>query len=436
MGGILFGTALLLLVVGAPIVTALGLSSLVFIYINDIQHVVVIQKLFAGIDSAALLAVPFFILAGDLMNQGGIAKRIVNMAAAAVGNIHGGLGVVAIISCMFFAAISGSGIATAAAIGGVMMTGMLRAGYSRSFSATIVAAASPIGIIIPPSIAFIIYAVLSKVAVSDLYKVGLPAGLIVGAALIVPTILISKKRGYQAKAEQIAAGEIEIKGLVHEEHGKKLSGLHYFLDSLWALGTPVIIVGGVFAGIFTPTESAVVAVIYSIIIGIFVYKEMKWKDLPRIFLASAISTAGIMVIMAAAALFAWVMVYVKIPQTILDTVLALTNSKYTILLIINVIVLIAGMFMESGSIQYILVPIALPIALTLGIDPVHFGIMLTTNLAIGMLTPPFGITLFTSARVFGTSIQDVTRETLPFLIALLVALAIITFIPQSVMWIL
>jgi C4-dicarboxylate transporter DctM subunit len=436
MGGILFGTALLLLVVGAPIVTALGLSSLVFIYVNDIQHVVVIQKLFAGIDSAALLAVPFFILAGDLMNQGGIAKRIVNMAASAVGNMHGGLGIVAIISCMFFAAISGSGIATAAAIGGVMMTGMLRAGYSRSFSATIIAAASPIGIIIPPSIAFIIYAVLSKVAVSDLYKVGLPAGLIVGAALVVPTYLISKKRGYQAKAEQIAAGEIEIKGLTHEKEGKKLTGLHYFLDSLWALGTPVIIVGGVFAGIFTPTESAVVAVIYSIIIGIFVYKEMKWKDLPRIFMASALSTAGIMVIMAAAALFAWVMVYVKIPQTILDTVLALTNSKYTILLIINVIVLIAGMFMESGSIQYILVPIALPIALTLGIDPVHFGIMLTTNLAIGMLTPPFGITLFTSARVFGTSIQEVTRETFPFLIALLVALAIITFIPQSVMWIL
>lgn len=436
MGGILFGTALLLLVVGAPIVTALGLSSLIFIYVNDIQHVVVIQKLFAGIDSAALLAVPFFILAGDLMNQGGIAKRIVNMAAAAVGNIHGGLGVVAIISCMFFAAISGSGIATAAAIGGVMMAGMLRAGYSRSFSATIVAAASPIGIIIPPSIAFIIYAVLSKVAVSDLYKVGFPAGFIVGIALIVPTILISKKRGYQAQAEKIASGEIEIKGLQPEVEGKKLSGLHYFLDSLWALGTPIIIVGGVFAGIFTPTESAVVAVIYSIIIGIFVYKEMKWKDLPRIFLASAISTAGIMVIMAAAALFAWVMVYVKIPQTILDSVLALTTSKYAILLIINIIVLIAGMFMESGSIQYILVPIALPIALTLGIDPVHFGIMLTTNLAIGMLTPPFGITLFTSARVFGTSIQEVTRETLPFLLALLVALGIITFIPQSVMWIL
>lgn len=436
MGGILFGIALLLLVVGAPIVTSLGMSSLIFIYLNDIQHVIVIQKLFAGIDSAALLAVPFFILAGDLMNQGGIAKRIVNMATVAVGNLHGGLGIVAIISCMFFAAISGSGIATAAAIGGVMMAGMLRAGYSRPFSATIIAAASPIGIIIPPSIAFIIYAVLSKVAVSDLYKVGLPAGFIVGLALVVPTVLISKKRGYQARAVQIASGEVEVLGLVAEVEKKKLFGIYAFLDALWALGTPVIIVGGVFAGIFTPTESAVVAVVYSIIIGIYVYKEMKWKDLPRIFLASAMSTAGIMVIMAAAALFAWVMVYVKIPQTILDTVLALTNSKYAILLIINVIVLIAGMFMESGSIQYILVPIALPIALTLGIDPVHFGIMLTTNLAIGMLTPPFGITLFTSARVFETSIQEITKETLPFLLALLVALAIITFIPQSVMWIL
>lgn len=439
MAGLLFGSALVLLVVGAPIATALGLSSLIFLMKNNVQTVVVIQKLFAGIDSAALLAVPFFILAGDLMNRGGLAKRIVNLAALLVGNIHGGMGIIAILACMFFAAISGSGIATAAAIGGVMMAGMLREGYSRGFSSAIIASSSPLGIIIPPSIAFIIYAVLSKVAVSDLYKVGLPAGLIVGIALMVPTYVIARKRKYYERAAKIASGEIVLEGVPETAVTAEMDeqpAIKRVIDALWALGTPFIIVGGVFAGIFTPTESAVVAVVYSIFVGIFVYKEMKWKDLPEIFLASALSTAGIMVIMAAAALFAWAMVYVKIPQTVLNSVLSVTTSKFLILLAVNGLVLIAGMFMESGAIQYILVPIALPIAMQLGVDPVHFGIILATNLAIGMFTPPFGVTLFTTARVFETSIQDVTREVLPFLIALLVALAIITFIPQSVMWIL
>jgi C4-dicarboxylate transporter DctM subunit len=433
--GLLFYSALILLVIGAPIVVALGLSSLIFILANGIQPVVVIQKFFAGIDSAALLAVPFFILAGNLMNRGGIAKRIVNMAKGLVGKAHGGMGIVAIISAMFFAAISGSGIATAAAIGSVMLAGLLRSGYSRAFSATIIAAASPIGIIIPPSIAFIIYAVLAKVSVADLYRVGFPAGMIVGLALIIPTVLISKKRGYMERAEKIDSGEIVLEGVPEIKAEKQLQGHHYFLDSLWALGTPLIIVGGVFAGIFTPTESAVVAVIYSIIIGVFVYREMKWSELPEIFYESAISTAGIMVIIAAASLFAWVMVYVQIPQTILSSVLGLTTSKFLILLSVNILVLIAGMFMESASIQYILVPIVLPIAITLGVDPVHFGIILATNLAIGMMTPPFGITLFTSARVFDVGIQDVARETLPFLLALIVALMIITFLPGTVMWI-
>lgn len=430
MGVLLFGSALVLLILGLPIVVALSLSSLLFTIANGINPVIIIQKLFTGIDSAALLAVPFFILAGELMNRGGIAKRIVKMASTAVGNIHGGLGIVAIIACMFFAAISGSAIATAAAIGGVMTTGMLKAGYSKGFSATVIAAASPVGIIIPPSIAFIIYAVLAKVSVADLYKVGLPAGFIIGIALVVPTYLIAKKRGYAAIADNLSESDLEIAGTT------ELTGGKYIIDSIWALGTPLIIVGGVFIGIFTPTESAVVAVVYSIIIGIFVYKEMKWKDLPNIFYNSALSTAGIMIIMAAASLFAWVMVYAQIPQRILDLVLAVSSSKILILLAVNVIVLIAGMFMESGSIQYILVPIALPIALTLGVDPVHFGIVLCVNLAIGMVTPPFGITLFTSARTFGVSIQEITKECMPFLLALIIALLIITFIPQTVMWVL
>lgn len=435
MAAVLFGSAVVLLFLGIPIVTSLGLSSFIFAEAYGIESTVVIQKMFAGVDSAPLLAVPFFVLAGDLMNHGGIAKRIVNMVKVLVGNIHGGTGIIAILACMFFAAISGSGIATVAAIGGVMFAGLLRAGYSRGFAAAVVGSASPMGIIIPPSIAFIIYAVLSKVSVADLYKVGIPAGLIVGVALMIPVYFIARKRKYRDREGQIASGAIVLKDVpeMNLDTGKK--GIVAVLDALWALGTPVIIVGGVFAGIFTPTESAVVAVVYSIIIGIYVYKEMQWKDLPKILRDSALSTAAIMVIMAAAALFAWVMTYARIPQEALDASLSLTSNPLLIMLVINIVVLLAGMFMESGAIQYILVPVALPIAMAIGIDPVHFGIVLVVNLAIGMLTPPFGITLFTSARVFGTSIQAITKEVMPFLIAMIAALMLITYVPGLVMWI-
>ncbi len=432
---VLFGILFLFLVIGAPIATSMGVASLTYMLLNNINPIVIIQKLFSGIDSAAYLAVPFFILAGDLMNSGGIARRIVNLARKAVGNIHGGMGIVAIISCMFFAAISGSGIATAAAIGGVMYAGLMRSGYSRAFGAVIVASASPIGIIIPPSIAFVIYAVLARVSVADLYKVGFPAGFIVGFALMVPTFLIAKKRKYKERAAQIASGEIVLdENVPMLDDGKEISFLKNLVESLWAIGTPFIIVGGVFAGVFTPTESAVVAVVYSILVGIFVYKEMSWKDLPRIFMNSAKGTASLMLIMASASLFAYVMVLARIPQTVFALVENFNGGLVGIMLIINIIILVAGMFMESGSIQYIAVPVLLPIVTALGMNPVHFGIVLVTNLAIGMLTPPFGVTLFTAAKVFKCSIQEISRESIPYLVALIIALFIITYFPGTVMW--
>lgn len=433
---LLFGILFLLLFIGIPIMTSMGLASLIYIFMNGMQPIVVIQKLFTGIDSASLLAVPFFILAGELMNQGGIAKKIVNLARKIVGNIHGGMGIVAIISCMFFAAISGSGIATAAAIGGVMYEGLRRSGYSDAFGAIIVAAASPIGIIIPPSIAFVIYAVLARVSVADLYKVGLPAGFIVGLALMIPTYIISRKRKYNETAEKITTGEIVLENAPKSDNDDDKTLIRSFIESLWALGTPIIIVGGVFGGIFTPTESAVVAVVYSTIIGLYIYKEIRLSDLPEILLKSAKSTAGLMIIMASASLFAYVMVYALIPQTVFKVVEGFNGSNFMLILLINIIILIAGMFMESGSIQYIAVPVLLPIVTSMGMDPVHFGIIIVTNLAIGMVTPPFGITLFTSAKVFGVSIQDITRESVPFIISLILALMFITFVPQSVMWIL
>jgi C4-dicarboxylate transporter DctM subunit len=432
---VLFGLLFTFLILGVPIAASMGISALVYMLMDGVNPIVVIQKLFAGIDSTAYLAVPFFILAGELMNRGGIARRIVNLAEKAVGNIHGGMGIVAIISSMFFAAISGSAIATAAAIGGVMYAGMLRSGYSKGFSATIVAASSPIGIIIPPSIAFIIYAVLARVSVADLYKVGFPAGFIVGIALIIPTYFIAKKRKYMDRAADIESGEIVLHGVPELKSEKEISFAKNLIESLWALGTPFIIVGGVFAGIFTPTESAVVAVVYSILVGMFVYKEITIRDLGPIFNGAAKGTAGLMLIMSAASLFAYVMVLARIPQTVFATVQNFEGSFFIIMLMINLILLVAGMFMESGSIQYIAVPVLLPIVMSFGMDPVHFGIILVTNLAIGMLTPPFGVTLFTSAKTFNTSIQEVSIETFPYLAALLVALLFITYVPASVMWI-
>jgi C4-dicarboxylate transporter DctM subunit len=432
---VLFGLLFAFLILGVPIAASMGISALVYMLMDGVNPIVVIQKLFAGIDSTAYLAVPFFILAGELMNRGGIARRIVNLTEKAVGNIHGGMGIVAIISSMFFAAISGSAIATAAAIGGVMYAGMLRSGYSKGFSATIVAASSPIGIIIPPSIAFIIYAVLARVSVADLYKVGFPAGFIVGIALIIPTYFIAKKRKYMDRASDIESGEIVLHGVPELKSKKEISFAKNLIESLWALGTPFIIVGGVFAGIFTPTESAVVAVVYSILVGMFVYKEITIRDLGPIFNGAAKGTAGLMLIMSAASLFAYVMVLARIPQTVFATVQNFEGSFFIIMLMINLILLVAGMFMESGSIQYIAVPVLLPIVMSFGMDPVHFGIILVTNLAIGMLTPPFGVTLFTSAKTFNTSIQEVSIETFPYLAALLVALLFITYVPASVMWI-
>lgn len=435
--GLLFLLAGIFLVLGAPIATSVGLASLVFGASEGINLVVVIQKMFAGIDTTSLLAVPFFILAGDLMNRGGIAKRIVNMASKLVGNIHGGVGIVAIISCMFFAAISGSGIATAAAIGGVMYYGFLRDGYDKAFSAAIVSVASPLGIVIPPSIAFIVYATITGASVSSLYKVGFPAGIIVGIFLMFPTYFIAKKRNYKEKAAKIRSGEIVIDELPKKyltDNSDELKGIHALIDSLWALGTPFIIVGGVFAGVFTPTESAVVAVVYSIFVGIFIYKEMKWSDLPEVFYKSALSNAAIMIIISTASLFAWVMTYVRLPQTIMEATIQGGYGKNVLLFLVNFIVLIAGMFMESAAIQYIVVPIAYPLLTSVGVDPIHFGIMIATNLAIGQMSPPFGTVLFTTIRTYNVPIMDLIREVIPFWIAMLIALFVIVYMPFLVMW--
>lgn len=420
-----FGVAVLLLILGVPIAVTIGFSSIVFIFANGIQPSIIIQRLFTGIDSTALMAIPMFILAGDLMNRGGLARRLVDMANKMIGNVTGGLALITIVACMFFAAISGSGVATAAAIGAILIPSMVNAGYDRPFASAVVATASPIGVIIPPSISFVVYGVLAGVSITDLYKAGIPAGIIVGLCLMVVAYFISKKRGYK---------KIKVIKEVSETMEPKKWMLKTFLDPLWALMTPVIIVGGVFSGIFTATESAVVAVLYSMFIGLFVYKELNWKDLPKIILDAGLGSAKIMFIIANAMLFAWVMAYARIPQLILQKFLEMNMSPFMILLFINIVLLIAGTFMETSAILLIAVPIFLPLIKTIGIDPVHFGIIATVNTAVGLVTPPFGVCLFTTSAISGVSVWKLSRAVAPFIVAMIVATLIITYFPQLVMF--
>lgn len=420
--GMFFLAAIVMLVLGVPIGVTIGGASLLYILASGMTEMVAVQKLFAGVNTVALLAIPFFVLAGDLMNTGGIAKRLVRLANAYLGHRTGGLATISILGCMFFAAISGSGVATAAAIGSILIPAMINKGYDRGFACGVVASASPIGVVIPPSISFVVFGVLTGTSIADMYKAGIPAGIIMGLMLIITAYVISKKNGY--KGDVISEDPAEVK----KERRAALK------DSLWAIGTPLILVGGVFGGIFTPTESAVVAVVYAIIVGIFIYKDMKWKDLPAIFLRSAKTAASILFIIANASLFAYVLTYEKIPQTIVTGLLAITENKFLLLLIINAVLLLAGTFMETSAILIIMVPLLLPIIDKLGMNMVHFGIMMCVNTAIGMLTPPFGVCLFTTARVGGVAVEELSKKVGWFLLALIVALLIITYIPQTVMF--
>ncbi len=417
-----FVAAGVMLLLGVPVSMTIGGASLLYIFTSGMKDMVAIQKLFAGINSVALLAIPFFVLAGDLMNTGGIAKRLVRLANAYLGHRTGGLATIAIVGCMFFAAISGSGVATAAAIGSILIPAMVAKGYDRGFACSVIASASPIGVVIPPSISFVLYGVLTGTSISDLYLAGIPAGIIMGLSLIAVSYYLSRKRGY--KGEVIS----EDKAVVRKERRAALK------DAVWALITPLILIGGVFGGIFTPTESAVVAVVYAIIVGLFIYKDMKWADIPKIFLRSAKTAVSIMFIIANASLFAYVLTYERIPQMIVESLLRVVSEPFVLLLIINLILLIAGTFMETSAILIIMVPLLLPVINQIGMNLVHFGIVITVNTAIGLLTPPFGVCLFTTARIGETTIQTLSRKVVPFIIALIFSLMIITYVPQLVMF--
>ncbi|ANU17717.1 C4-dicarboxylate ABC transporter permease [Planococcus maritimus] len=419
---LLFGTLFICLLIGVPIAISLGVSALTAIYFGTTMPLSIItQKAFTSLDSFPLLAIPFFMLAGVLMGKGGVSKRLLNLASAMVGWMTGGLSMVTIVACMFFAAISGSGPATVAAIGGFMIPAMVARKYSGGFASAIAASAGSIGVMIPPSIPFVLYGVIGSVSVGSMFLAGILPGLLVGAALMLTAYVISKKRGYRPEP-----------GKESEFHLKDVGTA--FWDAKWALLIPVIILGGIYGGVFSPTEAAVVAVVYAIIIGKFVYKELTWKGLYESFRETIVINATTMIIIGLSVSFAYFMTIQQIPGEISDYLTALSTNPFVILLAINVLLLVVGMFIDTISALVVLTPILLPIVTEVGVDPVHFGVVLVANLAIGFVTPPLGVNLFVASSVGGVKFERIAYAVLPFLFTMIVCLLVITFVPQLSLW--
>jgi len=412
---LLFGLFVVLMLTSVPIAISLGLAATgALLYSGKVSSSFIAQGLVTSIDSFPLMAVPFFILAGDLMGHGGLSKRLLNVGNVLFGRFTGGLAIIAVVTCMFFAAISGSGPATVAAVGTILLPAMARDGYPKGFSIGLVASAGCMGIIIPPSIPMVIYATSSNVSISEMFLAGVIPGLLIGLSLIVVAYYKSKKNNYRGAHKKYTGREI-------------MAAIN---DAKWALLVPVIILGGIYGGVFTPTEAAAVGVIYGFIVGVFVYKELQFKDLYKIIAGSALTSASVMIIVGTATIFGRVLAIERIPVMIAESIVQLTDSPMFILLLINILLLFVGMFMETLAAIIILTPILLPVVVAVGVDPVHFGIVMIVNLAIGLVTPPVGVNLFVGARVGGSTLEAVSRGSFPFLIAMFIVLILLTYVPS------
>lgn len=412
---VLFGSFALLLFLSVPIGIAIGLATLITIIFSGSLPVEFLAKeLVTSVDSFPLMAVPFFILAGEIMGKGGISERLFKVANSLVGNKTGGFAIATIITCMFFAAISGSGPATVAAIGGIMIPAMVRQGYDKKFAAAVVAAAGSIGVIIPPSIPMVIYGVTGNVSIGDLFIAGIVPGVLVGLAMIIWAYIYSKKMGYKGTNEPTSIKKV---GLA-------------FWDAKWAMLIPVIILGGIYGGFFTPTEAAVIAVVYGLFAAMVLYRELKLKDLPKVITDSALTTATVLIIVGTANAFGRLLTIEQIPSQIAQALLSISTNSIVIILLITFLLLIVGMFMDTLAAIIILTPILLPIAVQIGMNPVHFGILMVVNLAIGFFTPPVGVNLFVASGISGVSLENLSRAVIPFLVAMLITLLFVTFIPQ------
>lgn len=408
---------LVLLLLNMPIAIAIGVASITIIVLNsDFSLMVVIQRMFSGTDSFHLMAVPLFMYAGLIMEKGGISKRLIDFANALVGWLPGGLAAVTIVSAMFFAGISGSAAADTAAVGAVLIPAMKKSGYDGDFASAVQASGGSIGVIIPPSIPMIIFGFLTGASIGQLFAAGILPGIMVGLSLIAVSTLLSKKHGYKA------ATRFSWKSVWKS-----------FVGALLPLGAPVIILGGILGGIFTATESAAVAVLYALTVGILIYRQITLSDLSVIFIEGSIIAAIVMFIISTASIFSWIAAIEDIPAQLAGSLLMLSDNPVVLLLLINLILLIAGTFVETTAALILLVPMIISMLPALDIDLVHLGVIVVTNLAIGMLTPPMGICLIVSGAISGEHIGAISRRIMPFLFILIVDLLIITFYPPLTM---
>jgi len=414
----LFAALFVLFLINTPIALAIGLASVAaFLIKGEFSLMMVIQRLYAGTDSFPLMAVPLFMFAGSLMETGGISSRVVRLAESLVGWMPGGLAAVSIVSAMFFAGISGSAAADTAAVGAILIPSMIKRGYEPGFASAVQAAGGSIGVVIPPSIPMIIFGFLTGASVGKLFAAGIFPGILIGFSLILVVTILSLKKNY---------GRVEPFSLKHLSVS--------FWDAKWALGAPIAILGGILGGVFTATESAAVATLYALFVGLFVHRQLKLNDLPDIFIRAAITSSVILFIIATASVFSWLMAIEDIPGRIAASLLALTDNSTVLLVLVNILLLAAGVFVETTAALILLVPILVNILPCLDVDIIQLGVIVVVNLAIGMLTPPLGICLIVSSGIAGSRLENAVQKVFPLLLVLLLDLVVITFWPPLTMW--
>ncbi|TQF84479.1 TRAP transporter large permease [Elioraea sp. Yellowstone] len=414
----LFGLSFVLaLLAGMPVAIVLGISSAVYILAADLPLAVIPQKMFAGMDSFVLLSIPAFVLAGNIMNGGGITDRIIRFSNAIVGHLRGGLAQTNIVGSMIFAGISGTAAADAASQGAVLIPGMARVGYPVPYAAAVTAASAVVGPMIPPSVPMIIVGSLTGISVGQMFLAGAVPGVLLGLGMMVPAYLLAVRDNHPREAWK---GWCEV----------WLS----FRDAVWAMAMMGLVLFGIVGGFFTPTEAAVIAVIYAAVVGLFVYRELSWRHIPKLIADSAISGAAIMVLVGFANVFGWILASERVPQLLTDGIMAISSERWAVLILMNLLLLVVGMFMETIAALIILFPPLLAVATSVGIDPVHFATFGVLNLMIGLSTPPVGVCLFICASIARISIAEITRAVWPFLASNLVVLALVTAIPGLSLW--
>ncbi len=418
MTGILILSFLGLLVLGVPIAFSVAIAASIVLLVGDIPLILIVQKMFASTDSFSLVAVPFFILAGDLLARGAISKKLVAFAEAIMGQTRGALSAVSVVGGMFFAAISGSGAATTAAVGATLIPELKERKYREDSAAALIASAGCIGVVIPPSVPMVLYAVIADQSVTRLFRNGFLPGFLMGAVLIVIALKQAHDRNYPKGTPFTLKNAAKT-----------------FVTAIWGLLMPLIILGGIFSGKFTPSEAAAVAVIYAVIVSFCIYRDLTMKELGRIILGSARTSSVIMIIIACSGIFGWVLANWRIPETIAQAVLAISDNRYIVIFLVSIIILVAGIFMETSSAVILLTPVFLPLMRHLDMNLVHFGIFFTVGIAIGMITPPVAINLFVASSVTGLPIEKIARAVIPYLIGLMIAFFIYVYLPIFLPWV-